>query len=39
MFINSDITINGVFLKEGEEVTFEVVDGVKGKQAANVVRG
>jgi CspA family cold shock protein len=25
-------------LKEGEEVTFEVVDGTKGKQAQDVTR-
>ena len=35
----SAITMNGFkTLKEGERVTFDVVDGPKGKQAANIGR-
>ena len=35
----SAITMNGFkTLKEGERVSFDVVDGPKGKQAANIGR-
>jgi len=35
----SAITMNGFkTLKEGERVTFDVVDGPNGKQAANIGR-
>ena len=35
----SAITMNGFkTLKEGERVSFDVVDGQKGKQAANIGR-
>ena len=35
----SAINMNGFkTLKEGERVTFDVVDGPKGKQAANIGR-
>ena len=35
----SAITMNGFkTLKEGERVSFDVVDGAKGKQAANIGR-
>lgn len=35
----SAITMNGFkTLKEGERVSFDVVDGPKGKQAANIAR-